>query len=365
MNTKNERTITSQATQPSNYTQMPNMAIQDLSACAYKLLAVLMNTSWSKGVVWKKNKVLADEVGCSVNTMKKAEQELAEKGYIHYTPGTTTERAIVEILYNDIWARNERGLSNSDNTLSNFDTLTKEDSSKKTLKDSSAEKSAEDITPDPLISDTKKKGEDSTSAPEIDWQAKILATLTDDWMAASDFEALLGITDGTFNPFGFSKNPAAIALYAFEGQRKVEYLAVTGKRRQWRLHPDGQPAPKSDFDLLKAAIVRRLDINNGALLSMTHMLSGSSAKKDTAYYKESQFFEDEPCTPDDIDAMVDYFHLIHPELPLPRKPMTISDWVTRARKHKAAAGKEPEMNWDVGPEEPPPLMIIDWEEDES
>lgn len=210
----------------------------------------------------------------------------------------------------------------------------------------------------------KPKGDDT---PEIDWKAKILATLTDEWMHASILEDLLDIPLRIFDPFEFANHPASIALYQFESERKVEYEpSEGGKRRRWRLHQDyGQPAPKSDFDLLKLAIERRLDINNGALLSVTHMLRGTSAKKDAAYYWESKFFQDEnACTADDIDNMVDYFvEKCGAIATLPARPEVISNWIMKARKHKAAAGKQPEMNWDVEPEEPETLTIVDWEDE--
>lgn len=240
--------------------------------------------------------------------------------------------------------------------------------SSSTPKDSLPPESAEDVAPDNPDLLTKKK-EDEPPSPEIDWQAKILAALTDDWLAVSFLECALSIPYHTLDPLEFSEHPAAVALYNLESKRIVEYKAKQSSRegsRDWRLHPDGQPAPKSDFDLLKAAIVRRLDINNGALLSMTNMLRGTSAKKDTAYYQEAQFFEgDNACTPDDIDNMADYFiEECGSDALLPRKAATVSDWIARARKAKLTSVYPDHTKWRAAPEpDSQTLRIVNLEDE--
>jgi hypothetical protein len=131
--------------QPSYFTQIPNMAIQQLEAYAFKMLAVLMDIARTTSKCWLSNKDFAKRLGCSVNHMKKARAELIDKGYILLAEGTSTERAIITVLFNDIWKKNhdvhaelnpkpQRGVSQydtplswDDSPLSQPDTLTKQD----------------------------------------------------------------------------------------------------------------------------------------------------------------------------------------------------------------------------------------------
>lgn len=347
-----EQVIEGQSPQPSNYTRIPNNAIYELDIYEYKLLGVLMHLHF-KGKQQVPNKTIASMVGCSVSKMKDARQDLADNGYINYTKGTIDTLSKVEILYDDIWENNSQGgYQEKTPPLPQDDTY--KDTTKKTkaLKDSFAEKSAKDIEPDTSNSDAKKK-EDSLPKPDVPanpqwfWETRILDTLTDDWMAASAFEEILDISFRTIDPLEFSEHPAVIALYALEAERKVEYQAIDGNRREWRLHPDGQPSPKSDFDLLKLAIARCLNIHNGALDFMTHMLRGTA--KTGIWGEEAQYFKDNPVSAAELENMVDYWVSRHPDIDKPSKPRTVSSEMTGYRLYaiESQANAAPELNFEV------------------
>lgn len=116
-----------QGTQPDNFTMLPNMAFEDLSPTAFKLLAVYLDTA-KINQVYAKNSTIAKKVGVSPNTMKKARQELANKGYIIYSAGidgtkTTTARVVIQVAW--MWSENHKRMSDSDtqpDTVSNSDT---------------------------------------------------------------------------------------------------------------------------------------------------------------------------------------------------------------------------------------------------
>jgi hypothetical protein len=89
------------------YTKLPNMAIDELKPYAYKLLAIYLDTirQAEKGVCFKSNATIAKQLGCSVNSMKKARQELVDKGYI--VVALSTESASrVTIQLKAMWERN-------------------------------------------------------------------------------------------------------------------------------------------------------------------------------------------------------------------------------------------------------------------
>lgn len=131
--------------QPSYYTRIPNMAIEQLGAFAFKLLAIFMDVARTTEKCWMSNKDIAKKLGCTVNSMKKARTELVDKGYVLVEDGTELSRAKVTILFRDIWRLNhdkyadagskpEGGVSKfdtplswDDTPLSKFDTLTKQD----------------------------------------------------------------------------------------------------------------------------------------------------------------------------------------------------------------------------------------------
>lgn len=120
--------IETQGTQPNNFTQIPNMAFYELSPVAYKLIAVYLDMS-NTGSIYAKTKTITDQLGVSGNTMKKARQELADRGYIKYQPGKrgkNTTTAKITVMINWMWAENNKRMSNSDsineNSISNSDT---------------------------------------------------------------------------------------------------------------------------------------------------------------------------------------------------------------------------------------------------
>ena len=113
--------------QPDNFTQIPNMAFTDLKPNAFKLLAVYLDISKS-GDVYAKNSTIAKMLGSSVNTMKAARKELADKRYILLAPGkdgvdTKTASITVQIAW--MWEENHKRqtVSKSDTPLSNSDTM--------------------------------------------------------------------------------------------------------------------------------------------------------------------------------------------------------------------------------------------------
>ncbi len=106
MTTKNEQDIQSDIVIPDNFTMLPNMAIQELDAASFKLLAIYINTTRKNSKCWKANQTVADELGCGIVKMKRARKTLDEMGYITFVPGTSTTRAIVTIRYADMWKRN-------------------------------------------------------------------------------------------------------------------------------------------------------------------------------------------------------------------------------------------------------------------
>jgi hypothetical protein len=131
--------IIGDAPQPTWFTQIPNMAIQQLEVYSFKLLAVLMDIARTSSECWMSNKNLAKTVGCSVNRMKKARQELEQHGYIAVQNGTATAKATITVLFSDIWKMNyetyhshdgvspdDNGVSSDDNGVSPDDTLTKQ-----------------------------------------------------------------------------------------------------------------------------------------------------------------------------------------------------------------------------------------------
>lgn len=108
--------IAVQGTQPDYFTMLPNMAIIDLSANAYKLLAIYLDTA-KTNQVYAKNSTISKKLGVTVNTMKKARKELADKGYIIFASGkdgadTTTARVVIQI--NWMWSENSKRMSKSD-----------------------------------------------------------------------------------------------------------------------------------------------------------------------------------------------------------------------------------------------------------
>lgn len=159
--------------QPSNYTRIPNMAIEQLGAYAFKLLAILMGVARTTEKCWMSNKAIAKKLGCSVNSMKKARTELVDKGYILVEDGTELNRANVTILFRDIWKMNddtytdlnpkpEGGVSKfdtplswDDNPLSKFDTLTKQDIV-------TIQENKETTPPIPPVHEKKQKADVST-----------------------------------------------------------------------------------------------------------------------------------------------------------------------------------------------------------
>ena len=375
MTTKNNNTtqvITEQAIQPSNYTRLPNNAIYELDIYEYKLLGVLMHMNF-KNKNQVPNKTLASMVGCSVNKMKNACHSLQEKGYIFYTPGTKDTLARVEILYNDIWEKNKRKSISQDSTpLSQNDTL-KDTLKSNTLKDSLSQENAKGVFPDiPDLSDHENPAQDHTTiaineTSVADWQAKILAELIDAWIPAGHLEVRLFLPDNHLAPLSFVDSNAYKALQQLVHDRQIEFVAKDNRRRYWRLHPDGQPAPKFEFDLLHAELERCLDLNNGVLNNMTHMLRGTSAKKDTVYYTESQFFKGNPVQANEVQGMVDYFVSENDEATLPARPEVVSNWFAKSRKNMASAAQpEDHMTWHSLGEEPP--LIVDmsnWENDDE
>lgn len=90
-----------------HYTKLPNMAFEELEPYAYKLLAVYLDTirQAEKGVCFKSNETIAKQLGCSVNRMKKARQELVKLGYIVVALGTeTTSRVTLQL--SKMWTKN-------------------------------------------------------------------------------------------------------------------------------------------------------------------------------------------------------------------------------------------------------------------
>lgn len=90
-----------------HFTQLPNMAFEQLEPYAYKLLAVYLDTirQAEKGVCFKSNETIAKQVGCSVNRMKKARQELVKLGYIVVALGTeSTSRVTIQL--SKMWTKN-------------------------------------------------------------------------------------------------------------------------------------------------------------------------------------------------------------------------------------------------------------------
>jgi hypothetical protein len=90
-----------------HYTKLPNMAFEELEPYAYKLLAVYLDTirQAEKGVCFKSNETIAKQLGCSVNRMKKARQELVKLGYIVVALGTeTTSRVTLQL--SKMWKKN-------------------------------------------------------------------------------------------------------------------------------------------------------------------------------------------------------------------------------------------------------------------
>jgi hypothetical protein len=130
----NETTeISSDGVQQKYFTQIPNMALYDLSASAYKLLAVYLDMT-DIGIVQAQSKTILSRLGMSTNAMKKARQELADSGYIQYAKGeqgkgkkTTLAKVVINI--NWMWAENlnRKGrLSESDTPLSESDNIEQE-----------------------------------------------------------------------------------------------------------------------------------------------------------------------------------------------------------------------------------------------
>ena len=138
---------------PYYFTMMPNMAFDDLSPVAYKLLAVYMDCT-NRNLIYATNRNLAKKLGVSVGTMKKYRTELADKGYITVEDGKSgedTKTARITIQARWIWAENERrmsekvsktdgGVSNSNSPLLKSNTH-KQELNKQELKE-------KDIAPD-------------------------------------------------------------------------------------------------------------------------------------------------------------------------------------------------------------------------
>ena len=167
--------ISSDGVQQKYFTQIPNMALYDLSASAYKLLAVYLDMT-DIGIVQAQSKTILSRLGMSTNAMKKARQELADCGYIQYTKGIQgkgkkTTLAKVSININWMWTENlkrkgkpseidtPKRVSKNDTPLSKTDNIEQEPI-KQELKILSVEKAPQVKNDNPKkrnISKTKKR----------------------------------------------------------------------------------------------------------------------------------------------------------------------------------------------------------------
>ncbi|NPA35488.1 MAG: helix-turn-helix domain-containing protein, partial [Chlorobi bacterium] len=93
-------------TKPSkNFYIAPNTTYRKLSANAFMLYHFYMAHAGEDGKSWFTNKKIAEEIGISLKTLKKAKKELIDKGYIlsteHTQEGVGTIYSIVTALYPD------------------------------------------------------------------------------------------------------------------------------------------------------------------------------------------------------------------------------------------------------------------------
>ena len=166
--------FSSDGVQQKYFTQIPNMALYDLSASAYKLLAVYLDMT-DVGIVQAQSKTILSRLGMSTNAMKKARQELANKGYIQYVKGIQgkgkkTTLAKVAININWMWTENikrkgkpsendtmiDNRVSKSDTSLSKSDNIEQEPI-KQELNTISAPKAAQEENPITKDKNTSKK----------------------------------------------------------------------------------------------------------------------------------------------------------------------------------------------------------------